>query len=145
MRAPCLCLSRGDGIAGGWEVHKNNAVPVRDAWWDCPGWGNPCSAVCHSGPHPAVFTPLEETWGISAVSNLKTIHASKYLQDQTRQGKGIQTYVSVYRVRWTAVAAVCSYGLSPSCPAENKTMPKAFQTSLARKPLRLQWCRHPCW
>lgn len=123
---------------------KNNAVPARHAWSDVLPWLRlPLHSSLSSGPHPAVLTPLKEAWGISAASNLKTSHKSKRLQDQTRQGKSIQTYVSVYRVGWSAVAAMCPYGLSIA--PKTKMMLRAFQTSPARKPLRLQRCRRPCW
>lgn len=126
---------------------KNKAYPTRDAWSDCPGWDYPCTAVFHSGPQPAVLASLkklEETWRISAVSNLKTIHASKCLQDRFTMAGAFKLMSARTGVWWTTVAAVHPYGLSTSCPSENKMMLRAIWTSPARKPLWLQWWRHLC-
>lgn len=118
---PVCASAEGVALLVAGKYIENSAVSARDAWSDCPGWGYSCTAVFQS-----VVVPLEESWGTSGVSNLKTIHTSKCLQDQTHRGKGIQTYVSVSRVQWTAVAAVSPYGLSTSCSAENKVVLGAF-------------------
>lgn len=126
---------------------ENSACPAGDAWSDYPGWDYPCTAVFHSGPHLAVLASLKklkETWRISAASNLKTTHASKCLQDRLTKAGAFKLMSARTGVWWTTVAAVHRYGLSTSCPSENKMMLRAIWTATARKPLLLQWWRHLC-
>lgn len=81
MKASCLCLAEEMALLVAKQYIKNNAVPTWGALSNYTGWLYPCTAVFHSGLHPAVLAALEEAWGISVVYNLKFIYASKCLQD----------------------------------------------------------------